>query len=57
MGGDDGGGDGTHRNATQFVVSQSASRQQVVFALLAPSCQHEFGTTCNKLDGNIRRLS
>ena len=32
MGGDDGGGDGTHRNATQFVVSQSTSRQQVVFA-------------------------
>jgi surface polysaccharide O-acyltransferase-like enzyme len=41
----------------QVVTNLFTSCQQVVFALLVPSCCNKFGTlltTCNKLEGIIR---
>ena len=45
---------------SHLVESLPTSRQQVVFALLVPSCQQVWNkllTTCNKLDGIIRLVT
>jgi hypothetical protein len=44
----------THEKISHLVASLLTSRQQVVFALLVPSCQQVWNTlftTCNKHDG------
>ena len=39
---------------SQLAAGPQISNQQVVFALLVPSCWNTFGTSCNKLDGNVK---
>jgi hypothetical protein len=50
----------TCKNLTSCIASLPTSRQQVVFALLVPSCLQVWNklvTTCNKLDGVIRLVA
>jgi hypothetical protein len=54
------GGNATRVQISHLVASLPTSRQQVVFALLVPSCQQIWNkllTTCNKLDGIIRLVA
>jgi hypothetical protein len=51
---------GTHAKISHLVANLSTSRQQVVFALLVPSCQHVWNkllTTCNNLVDIIRLVA
>jgi hypothetical protein len=50
----------TRKNLTFCIASLPTSRQQVVFALLVPSCQHVWNkllTTCNNLADIIRLVA
>jgi hypothetical protein len=50
----------THAKISHFVASLPTSRQQVVFALLVPSCQQVWNkllTTCNNLVDIIRLVT
>ena len=50
----------TRVKISHLVASLLTSRQQVVFALLVPSCQHVWNkllTTCNNLDDIMRLVA